>query len=167
MSQQNPYSRGYKAIADALEAWAPLIALVSIGNLQTQQAPGYRPKMNVNAADRPQILVTQRWYDGHPYGKDSTGIFLEALYGIEISSGQLDIDKINLLGTLCYQAFAAAGPFLGMDPTNDGVMKVVPVRPATLKQLDPQSQRPDWTAVAGVQINFGFDRKQFIALSFT
>lgn len=158
----NFLSRGYAAIITLLEQWAPLTAVVRIGNIQAANAPGFRPRTNVGAGDRVELKLLEADFD-FDIRADSLNIEAECLYPLIISSGSMDIDRANLVAILAAQAYCSAGPLLGM---SDIVYNSRWVK-ARMMPNDVTAGRPDWTVSGGIRVTFVANRNQFLAARFT
>lgn len=165
LTTQNPYSVAYGAIIDSLEAWPALMAVVRIGNIQTLQKPGYRPRTNTGAGDRIELKLMERRIMPKPLDKNQLGWWSSCLYPLTLSSGSMGIDKINLVQVLVEQALTNAGTFLGLQQQD--VIHRWDFAEVSLTPNDVEAERPEWTAVAGVLVTFAMSRADFLARQFS
>lgn len=160
----NPFSQGYGAIFAALLGWPALTALVAPGNFAAGnlQAPGFRPRTNEQAGDRPMLRLEEKRIQGSPWF-DSRNVLLKCLYPLTLQSGRMGIDRANLVATVAFQALLNAGPFLGLP---DLIVKW-DWQDAMAIPWDAVTRRPDWTITGGVLMTFGFDRNLFLETGFS
>lgn len=167
MSQQNPFSYGYDLTLAALKAWTPLTAVVAVGNIIDVDDPAYRPKPNPQAADRPELLLQERQITAQTLSRDSQGAFFECVYPLQIKSGKLGVDQVNLVTILVLQALTSAGPFVGDKPIPLNVIDKWEWVNANLSAKDQIAGRPQWVLMGGVKVSFSMRRSDFLAASFT
>lgn len=166
-TQQNPFSRGYDLIETAVKSWAPLTSIVAVGNIRNLDDPAYRPRPNNAAADRPEILLSERRIVAQTLSRDSMGAFFECLYPIQIKSDRLGVDQINLVTILVLQALTHAGPYMGDETPPANVIDKWEWQPAALAAKDADAGRPQWVLIGGVNVSFSMRRSDFLAASFT
>lgn len=164
---QNPFSLAYGLIFKAAQNWPAMAVLVPPGNFAAGnlQAPGFRYRQNAQAVDRVQFTLTEKRIGAKPFSADATNATFTCLYTWEFDSGQMSIDKANLVVAVWYQSLVAAGPFLGLEA--GGVIQKWELADGVMTPRDKTAARPDWTVVGGVLVTFAMNRTQFLAASFT
>lgn len=165
MAATNPLSRGYAQIMAALEGWPALTAIVRPGNFQDAQSPKFGRKANPTAGDRVEIKVLEKRLRAQPLSRNSLGVFFDAVYPIAIASGQMGVDKANLVSALVLQALTHAGPRLGLGPMD--IIQGWQFVDGTMIPRDDATGRPDWTITCGVLVSFAMSRADFLAATFT
>lgn len=162
---QNPYSLGYAAIITALEGFTPLMTKVKLGNVANLQTPGYVDTRNIKtgAGDRVELRLLQKRLGAIPLAGNSLGVFFRCAYPLEIKSGQMGIDTLNVVFTLVVQALTQAKSNLGQSI----IAKWEIPADAEAQINDATARRPDWSAVATIILTFTMSRADFLAATFS
>ena len=154
----DPFTAAHEAIFAALEDFAPLAALVPIGNFIDTTNPLFQQfPPDATASDTPQILILQDQFTLSPFGGNSTTVQFSQSYRVSIRTDVLQVVPLNQVKYQALAALVSAGPNLGLS-----CIKSFDVQAGRDDMQSQQSQR--WAALFTITVHLYLPRQQLAAV---
>ena len=154
----DPFTAAHEAIFAALENYAPLAALVPIGNFIDTTNPLFQQfPPDATASDTPQILILQDQFTLSPFGGNSTTVQFSQSYRISVCTDVLQVVPLNQLKFQMLAALISAGPNLGLS-----CVKSFDVLSGRDEMEFQQSRR--WAALLTINVHLYLPRQQLTAM---
>ncbi len=165
MPAQDPFEQVLKRLwSYVIEEHSPITDVVKAGSRVKRWTSEKPVKLNRQNADYPMLDVKPGTFTRS--SRTSKSLIASQVYFIEVATGSQDVDRrLTLLQWELLRAFEAAevkgdGRFnLGLDYVTSVEIELIDVSD---NDAAAQLGRLQWTAIAGVEVNFAFDREKHL-----